>query len=150
MRICSPHCGIDPESTSGGETYERELLRHLAALGVAVDILLARHQRHHEGVANWTIHRLPIGRGMRWPVAMLLLPPIIGRLHARHPFDLLRVHSLRFIGPAALIARRRYRLPVPIVAHHHHLDASRLDHVIEQLSGADTPGESVAVFAKPQ
>ena len=139
MRICSPHCGIDPESTSGGETYERELLRHLAALGVAVDILLARHQRHHEGVANWTIHRLPIGRGMRWPVAMLLLPPIIGRLHARHPFDLLRVHSLRFIGPAALIARRRYRLPVPIVAHHHHLDASRLDHVIERrvIEGAD-------------
>jgi phosphatidylinositol alpha-1,6-mannosyltransferase len=139
MRVCSPHCGIDPESTSGGETYERELLRHLAARGVTVDILLARHQRHPEGVANWEIHRLPIGRGMRWPVAMALLPPIIGRMYARQPFDLLRAHSVRFIGPAALIARRRYRLPVPIVAHHHHLDASWLNHVIERrvIEGSD-------------
>jgi glycosyltransferase involved in cell wall biosynthesis len=139
VRICSPHCGIDPESTSGGETYERELLRHLAALGVTVDILLARHQRHPGGVPNWAIHRLPIGRGLRWPVAMLLLPPIIARLHARRPFDLLRAHSLRFIGPAALIARRCYRLPVPIVAHHHHLDASWLNPVIERrvIEGAE-------------
>jgi glycosyltransferase involved in cell wall biosynthesis len=132
MRICSPHCGMDPESISGGETYERELLRHLAARGAVVDILLARHQRHLEGVPNWVIHRLPIGRGLRWPVAMLLLPPIIRRLHAQTSFDLLRVHSLRFIGPAALIARRRYRLPVPIVSHHHHLDPSWLNPVIER------------------
>jgi len=132
MRICSPHCGLDPESTSGGETYERELLRHLAARGAVVDILLARHKRHPEGVPNWVIHRLPIGRGLRWPVAMLLLPPIIGRLHAETRFDLLRVHSLRYIGPAALIARRRYRLDVPIVSHHHHLDPSWLNPVIER------------------
>jgi phosphatidyl-myo-inositol dimannoside synthase len=132
MRICSPHCGIDPESSSGGETYERELLRHLAARGAVVDILLARHKRHPEGVPNWIIHRLPIGRGLRWPVAMLLLPPIIARLHAETRFDLLRVHSLRYIGPAALIARRRYRLDVPIVSHHHHLDRSLLNPVIER------------------
>jgi phosphatidyl-myo-inositol dimannoside synthase len=132
MRICSPHCGIDPESNSGGETYERELLRHLAARGAVVDILLARHKRHPEGVPNWVIHRLPIGRGLRWPVAMLLLPPIIARLHAETRFDLLRVHSLRYIGPAALIARRRYRLDVPIVSHHHHLDPSPLNRVIER------------------
>jgi glycosyltransferase involved in cell wall biosynthesis len=132
MRICSPHCGIDPESTSGGETYERELLRHLAERGAVVDILLARHKRYPEGVANWTIHRLPIGRGLRWPVAALLLPPIIARLHRTTRFDLLRVHSLRYMGPAALIARRRYRLAVPIVSHHHHLDPSWLNPVIER------------------
>ena len=33
MRICSPHCGVDPETTSGGETYEREVLRHLGVRG---------------------------------------------------------------------------------------------------------------------
>ncbi len=131
MRICSPHCGIDPGTTSGGETYERELLRALADRGHAIDIMLARHKRYPEGVANWTIHRLPIGRGLRWPVAALLLPPLIGRLHRARPFDLLRAHSLRYIGPAALLARRRYRLDVPIVAHHHHLDPGRLNAVIE-------------------
>jgi phosphatidyl-myo-inositol dimannoside synthase len=132
VRICSPHCGIDPESISGGETYERELLRHLAADGAVIDILLARHKRHPEGVANWVIHRLPIGRGLRWPVAMLVLPPAIRRVHAETRFDLLRVHSLRYIGPAALIARRRYGLDVPIVAHHHHLDPSWLNGLIER------------------
>ena len=131
MRICSPHCGIDPETTSGGETYERELLRHLGALGHAVELLLARHKRYPDGVPNWTVHRLPVGRGLRWPVAALLLPPYIRRLYDQPGFDLLRAHSLRFIGPAALIARRRYRLDVPIVAHHHHLDRNWLNPLIE-------------------
>lgn len=131
MRICSPHCGIDPETTSGGETYERELLRHLAARGAVIDVALARHKRFPEGVPNWVIHRLPIGRGLRWPVAMVVLPPVIRRLHAETHFDLLRAHSLRYIGPAALIARRRYRLDVPIVAHHHHLDPNWLNSLIE-------------------
>ena len=131
MRIASPHCGLDPGTNSGGETYEREILRHLARQGHVIDILLARHKRHPEGVPNWVIHRLPIGRGLRWPVALALLPPLIRRLHAATGFDLLRAHSLRFIGPAALIARRRYRLDVPIVAHHHHLDPGWLNPVIE-------------------
>src|SRR6058998_1568910 len=131
MRVCTPHCGLDPEAGLGGEVYEREVLRALADRGMALDILLARHKRVPEGVRNWTVHRLPIGRGLRWPVAALLLPRYIQRLY-RHPgFDLLRAHSLRFIGPAALIARRRYRLDAPIVAHHHHLDADWLNPFIE-------------------
>jgi len=97
-----------------------------------VDILLARHKRCPEGVPNWIIHRLPIGRGLRWPVAMVVLPPVIRRLYAETGFDVLRVHSLRYIGPAALIARRRYHLDVPIVSHHHHLDPSWLYPVIER------------------
>lgn len=139
MRICSPHCGIDPGTNSGGETYERELLRHVAAQGHVVDIMLARHKRYPEGVANWVIHRLPIGRGLRWPVAMVLLPPLIRRLHAQTRFDVLRAHSLRFIGPAALIARHRYGINVPVVAHHHHLDPSPLNPLIEArvMRGAD-------------
>ncbi len=139
MRVCTPHCGIDPETTSGGETYERELLQRLAAQGIVFDILLARHQRHPEGVPNWVIHRLPIGRGLLWPVAALLLPPIIKRIYDATRFDVLRAHSLRFIGPAALWARRRYQLPVPVIAHHHHLDPNWLNPLIEKrvMEGAD-------------
>jgi hypothetical protein len=54
-----------------------------------------------------------------------LLPPIIARLYRRARFDLLRVHSLRYIGPAALIARRRYGLDVPIVSHLTTVDPTR-------------------------
>jgi glycosyltransferase involved in cell wall biosynthesis/SAM-dependent methyltransferase len=132
MRICSPHCGLAPETTSGGETYERELLLGLARLGVEIELLLARGKPVPGDVTGWRIHRLPIRRGLRWPVTMLLLPPFIGRVYRARPFDMLRVHSLRFIGPAALVARRRYRLDVPVVAHHHHLDAHWLNPVIEK------------------
>ena len=130
-RVCTPHCGLDPEARLGGEVYEREILKELAARGLVFDILLARHQRLPEAPPNWTVHRLPIGRGLRWPVAALVIPPFIKRVHDRTRFDILRVHSLRYIGPAALIARRRYRLDVPIIAHHHHLDPSWLNPLIE-------------------
>ena len=69
MRICTPHCGIAPETTSGGETYERELLERLGRAGVQLEIILARGKPHPVGVPNWTIHRFAIGRGLRWYVA---------------------------------------------------------------------------------
>ena len=131
MRVCTPHCGLDSETTSGGETYERELLRRLGELGVTLDIILARHKRVPENAPNWVVHRLRMGRGLRWPVAALVVPAAIQRVYAQTRFDLLRAHSLRYIGPAALGARWRYGLDVPIVAHHHHLDPDWLNRWIE-------------------
>ena len=131
MKVCTPHCGLDPETTSGGETYERELLRRLGAVGVELHLILARHKRVPADLANAIVHRLPIGRGLRWPVAAVVFPPAIRRVYEATRFDLLRAHSLRYTGPAALEARRRYGLDVPIVAHHHHLDASWLNPFIE-------------------
>jgi glycosyltransferase involved in cell wall biosynthesis len=132
MRICTPHCGVAPETTSGGETYERELLTRLGRAGVSIDIILARGKPHPVDVPNWTIHRFGLGRGLRWYVAPLVVPPAIRRVSERGGFDLLRVHSLRYIGPGTLLARRRLRLAVPVVAHHHHLDPSPLNSVIEK------------------
>lgn len=132
MRVCTPHCGLSPETTSGGETYERELLVRLGAAGVRVEVILARGKPHPPSVPNWTVHRFAIGRGLRWYVAPLVVPRAIRRVHAAVGFDLLRVHSLRYIGPSALLARARYGLDVPIVAHHHHLDPSPLNGLIER------------------
>jgi len=132
MRICTPHCGVAPETTSGGETYERELLTRLGRAGVSIDIILARGKPHPVDVPNWTVHRFGIGRGLRWYVAPLVVPPAVRRVRDRGGFDLLRVHSLRYIGPGALLARRRLGLSVPVVAHHHHLDPSPLNSLIEK------------------
>jgi glycosyltransferase involved in cell wall biosynthesis len=123
---------VSPETTSGGETYERELLTRLARDGVRVELILARGKPHPTGVPNLTVHRFAIGRGLRWWVAPFVVPAAVLRVQATRGFDLLRVHSLRFIGPAALWARRRYRLDVPVVAHHHHLDPDPLNGVIER------------------
>jgi glycosyltransferase involved in cell wall biosynthesis len=151
MRVCSPHCGLDPETTSGGETYERELLIHLAGLGVVNELILARHKRVPAGVANLLVHRLKIARGLRWPVAALAFPPAIARLYRQTRFDILRVHSLRYIGPAALLARRLYRLDVPIVSHHHHLDPSPLNPLIERrVLQASERIVTVSEFSKRQ
>ena len=132
MRICSPHCGISPESGSGGEVYERELLKDLTAIGVETHILLARGKPHDPGVPGWTIHPVWPPRGLRWPVTPLVFPAHIKRVWDLKGFDLLRAHSVRYVGPAALLVRRRYRLPVPVVTHHHHLDPSRLNPYIER------------------
>lgn len=132
MRICSPHCGIAPESGSGGEVYERELLKDLAGLGVQSDILLARGKTHPPDVANWTIHPVWPPKGLRWYVTPFVWPRYVKRLWDTTRFDMLRVHSVRFVGPAALWARRHYRLPVPVVTHHHHLDPSPLNPYLEK------------------
>jgi glycosyltransferase involved in cell wall biosynthesis len=132
LSLCSPHCGVSPETTSGGETYEREVLSRLGRDGVRVELILARGKPHPLDVPNWTVHRFAIHRGLRWWVAPLVVPPSIRRVHREVGFDLLRVHSLRFIGPGALWARRRWKLDVPVVAHHHHLDPDPLNGVIEK------------------
>jgi glycosyltransferase involved in cell wall biosynthesis len=132
MRICSPHCGIAPESGSGGEVYERELLKDLAALGVESDILLARGKTHPPDVKGWTVHPVWPPKGLRWYVTPFVWPRYVKRLWDTTGFDMLRVHSVRFVGPAALWARRRYRLPVPVVTHHHHLDPSPLNPYLEK------------------
>lgn len=132
MRICSPHCGISPESGSGGEVYERELLRDLAASGVECHILLARGKPYARDVTGWTVHPVRPAKGLRWYVTPFVWPRYIQRVWERYPFDLLRAHSVRYVGPAALLARRRYRLPVPVVTHHHHLDPSPLNPLIER------------------
>ncbi len=132
MRICSPHCGIAPESGSGGEVYERELLCDLAALGEECHVLLARGKPYPPGRPNVSIHPVWPPKGLRWYVTPFVWPRYIKRLWDDPGFDLLRAHSVRFVGPAALWARRRYRLPVPVVTHHHHLDPSPLNPLIEK------------------
>ncbi|MFQ6100771.1 MAG: glycosyltransferase family 4 protein [Anaerolineae bacterium] len=132
MIICSPHVSIAPESSSGGEVYEREVLKHLALLGVRVDLILPGRAPCWTDVPNWHVHRTRLPKGFRWYISNLVFPPYIKRVYEQRPFDLLRVHSLRFVGPAALWARRRYRLPVPVVAHHHHVDRNWLNPVIER------------------
>ncbi len=132
MIICSPHVSIAPESSSGGEVYEREVLKHLALRGVRVDLILPGRAPCWTDVPNWHVHRTWLPKGFRWYISNLVFPPYIKRVYDRQPFDLLRVHSLRFVGPAALWARRRYRLPVPVVAHHHHVDRNWLNPLIER------------------
>lgn len=150
MRICSPQLGIAPQATLGGEVYDRETLIQLAALGAEVEILLPAglpHPLEH----NWRVTRLPLRRGYRWFISNLVFVPYIGQVYRQRPFHILRVHSLRFTGLAAIWARQLYKLPVSIVMHHHHLDIDRWTLLIDKRTAQR--GDliiTVSQFAKRQ
>ena len=122
--ICSPQLRIAPEAVLGGEVYDREVLTALAQLDTSVHILLPAGQPYPHD-PQWQITHLPLKRGYRWFVSNPLFVPYIGRAYKQQPFNILRVHSTRFTGLAALWAKQLYRLPIPIVAHHHHIDQDR-------------------------
>lgn len=151
MRICSPQLGLSPQATLGGEVYDRETLMQLAARGVSCDIILPVGAAVPDAVPNWQLTRVPLRRGYRWFVSNPLFVPYIGRVYRKRPFHLLRVHSLRFTGLAALWARSLYHLPVPIVMHHHHLEPDRwTNHVDRRAALRADLIITVSQFAKEQ
>jgi 1,4-alpha-glucan branching enzyme len=131
MRICSPQLGLSPQASLGGEVYDYEILTRLAKLGGEVEVLLPAGLPYPQ-LPGLQVTPIPLRRGYRWFISNFVFVPYIGRLYRQRPFDVLRVHSLRFTGLAALWARRLYRLPVRIIAHHHHLDRDRWTDQIER------------------
>ena len=119
MILCLPSTGIAADSGSGGERYSVETLRGLVDAGDDPHNLLARHQRPHQELLG-RVERLRWGRGLRWPVMPFVMTQAIGRCWRRHRFDVLVSHSLRYAGPAAILARQRYGITVPLVVHEHH------------------------------
>lgn len=132
MKIATPHCGFSPESNSGGETYERELLKSLARLGVQFEIIMAKGKPYPAGFPQFHVHELPIRKGLRWYVSNWLWPAWLSRIEKTCGFDLLRIHSLRFTGPGVLWFNARANQRYPVVCHHHHIDPSPLNPFIEK------------------
>lgn len=104
----------------------------MALQGAELEIILPKGQPYEQGIDNWHIHDAPFGRGYRWYISNLVFPPLIKEVYQQTQFHILRAHSLRFIGPAALWAKKRYKLSTPVVAHHHHLDDDPLNLFIER------------------
>lgn len=123
MKICLPSSGIGPDSASGGERYSATLTQGLTNLGHDVHVLLARGKP--VGARGVTLERLPWGRGLRAFVMPFLMAPAIWRCWRRHAPDLIVSHALGYTGPAALLAQRLLGVRAPLVAHWHHLEASR-------------------------
>ena len=136
---------LRPDSTVGGEVYERELLARLPAHGI--DVMLRRRP------------------GIHWVLAPLVFAPYVVWLVRRRRVDLLRGHSVRHTGPALLLGRLIARRRVPVVLHHHHLYprwawleaaiARRADAVItvsehsrDELVALDVPAERVHVVTE--
>jgi glycosyltransferase involved in cell wall biosynthesis len=142
---------LRPDSTVGGEVYERELLTRLPDHGIDLELGLPRGHawpRHDLAAAGNRVaagrhdlaaagNRVAAGRhdlagrvrvtvlrhrlGLHWLLAPLVFTPYVVRLLRGRRVDLLRGHSVRHTGPALLLGRLLARRRVPVVLHHHHL-----------------------------
>jgi glycosyltransferase involved in cell wall biosynthesis len=110
---------LRPDSTVGGEVYERMLLERLPAHGIDVELGLPRD--HAPGAPGWRITVLRHRLGLHWVAAPAVFTPYVLRLLRERRVDLLRGHSVRHTGPALLLGRALARSRVPVVLHHHHL-----------------------------
>lgn len=141
LTICSPELGISPESNSGGEVYDREVLWHLAKKGIKVLTLLPKNRpfpRHEKLLVEYApIKPIFPPYLFNFFVFLYLLKTIKER-----PFDILRVHSPYFVGPAAILFKKLYP-KIPVVASYLHLEENsvlqplldkiiinRFDHII--------------------
>lgn len=124
--------GISPDSDLGGEVYERELLLRIPKYGGKLRLILPKNSKIREDMVFESINYLPISRRLRWFVSNPLYFNAIKKNYAEGGFDLLRVHSLRFIGPAAIMFRSIYGAGIPLIGHHHHIDPEVLSFIIDR------------------
>jgi len=122
MRICSPHVGLSPDSNQGGEVYERELLKQLSYLGAEIEIIIPRGKKYEKGIPNWRVTQIPISRGYTWYGSPFLFFTPLLKIWRKKRFNILRVHSLRNVGTAAILFKAFNMIKVPLVSHHHHIE----------------------------
>lgn len=148
MRVISPQLGVSPTATTGGETYDREVLKHLGKLGVEVNVLLPKNSLIPKEVKNWTIERTPFSHLVPpYTFNLFAIPWIIQKVglsvqkdrpyHARDV--VLRIHSPEYLFPTAFLVKKLHP-DVPIVAHYH-LDQTgwlwtRMNHVLLNMVDA--------------
>jgi glycosyltransferase involved in cell wall biosynthesis len=158
-----PHYyGLRPDSTVGGEVYERELLARLPGHGIDLELGLPSDHAVGQPPCGWRITVLRHRVGLHWAIAPAVFTPYVLRLLRNGGVGLLRGHSVRHTGPALLLGRVLARSRVPVVLHHHHLYprwarleaaiARRADAVItvseqsrRELLAAGVPAERVYV-----
>jgi len=130
ITVCSPQLGLSPESNSGGEVYDREVINRLCQQGVKIFSLLPKN-RSYQQHQNLTIAHAPIQPMYPPHIFSAFVLPYLIKTYKKEKFDILRVHNPYFVGPAALVFKKLYP-QVPIVASYLHLE-SGINQFIDQL-----------------
>ncbi len=131
MKICSPQLGISPTSKLGGEIYDHQTLKGFAKRGIKVFIYLPKNRNYDKNLKNFYVtysflkHVVP-----PWLYSFICLPYLFG-IYKKEKFDILRIHSPRFLGIAGLIFHFFYP-DVPILVSAVTVDDSRLFFPIEK------------------
>ncbi|MFC1711796.1 glycosyltransferase family 4 protein [Patescibacteria group bacterium] len=122
--VCSPQLGMSPESNSGGEVHDREVIKALCNSGIKVIVVLPKNKKSlsHK---NLKVFYLPIP--FVWPPYLfnLFIIPYLFYIYKKHRFNVLRVHSPYFSGIGCLIFRLFYR-QIPILTTYHHIEENKI------------------------
>lgn len=124
ITICSPQLGISPESNSGGEVYDREVIKHLCKAGVSSLVYLPK-KRSYPKISGLKVFYAPIKTMFPPYIFNFFVFPFLLKTYKNYRFDILRVHSPYFVGPAALLFKY-FHHSVPLVASYLHLEEKSL------------------------
>jgi len=124
ISICSPELGISPESNSGGEVYDREVIIQLAKKEVAINVLLP-NKKPYPAVKNLTVDYAPIKSIFPPYFYNFLVFPYLFSCYRRKKFDILRIHNPYFVGLGAVLFKKFYP-HVPLFASYFHLEETNL------------------------
>ncbi len=133
MKICSPQLGISPDSSLGGEIYDHQTLKGFTEKGVKVFVYLPKNRIYDHTLKNFKVeysfitHIVP-----PWIYSFICLPYLF-RTYKKEEFDILRIHSPRFLGLAAIIFHI-FHPKVPIMSSQVTVDGSPIFYPIEWLT----------------
>ena len=131
LKICSPQLGISPASKLGGEIYDYLTIKGFVERGIKVYVYLPRSRTYDKNLKNVYVsysfvkHVVP-----PWLFSFLCLPYLF-KTYNKERFDILRIHSPRFLGIAGLIFHVFYP-KVPIIASYVTSDRSTLFFLVEK------------------
>src|SRR3989344_4537671 len=117
MRICSPQLGLNPNSILGGEVFDREILLGLAKKGIKIEVILPKGKPYDHNIKNWHITTLPV---KHFPaiLANLIFIPYFFRVYAKRQFQIVRLHSPRYLGFGAIVFKF-FNPKVKLIATYH-------------------------------
>lgn len=127
MRVISPQLGVSPTATTGGETYDREVLKHLGKLGVDVNIFLPNGASIPHDVEKWHVDYAPLSHFVPpYTFNVFALPWVMQKVkESRKKYNkvekgnaALRIHSPEYLLPTAFLVKK-FHPEIPIVAHYH-------------------------------
>lgn len=131
MKICSPQLGIAPNSTLGGEVYDREILAEFSRLGNAIEIILPKNRPYDRSLKNFHIKFAPIKIIFPAYLYSLIIIPYLFKTYSESKFDILRIH-VHFLAIGALVFKF-FNPKVPIVAHYHLDEDGPIFNIVNQI-----------------
>ena len=128
MVIISPQLGISPTATTGGETYDRELLKQFVKMGQDVKILLPGSKPVPTEIPKNRIDRTFISHFVPPYAFNLFSTPWVfkkawpwftkARPYHNHQQFVLRIHSPEYLFPTAYLVKK-LRSDIPLIVHYH-------------------------------